>query len=294
MDLSAECIQRHLEQIAELGWDSAAGTGLLEQLRRCVVRPLVRRAGLTGPAAEQAESSGWAAAWDALRRPSARTAENPAGMAWVAAARAIRSEADGAMGPLVGPWAATSGGVGNDPRTQAGPARSPGHRRARPAVCADSPSVDRTSLGPLLERVVRRLVHSGWEPVEVRELVAALAEHSTHSPTVGAAVRWRLASRQLGVPEWRARRLASLLVGGTEGPGLLDLVLRHGPGILDHEAVTDAVLATTNSWSAVPEAHLAYLRSALPGTDDTSVPSPARRALPDICADDTPSVAIWG
>lgn len=292
MDLSAERIQGQLEQIAELGWDSEAGTGLLEQLRRCVVRPLVRRAGLTGPAAEQAESSGWAAAWDALRRPTAGTAENPAGMAWVAVARAIRSEVDGALGPLVDPWAATSGVVRAGPRTHAGPAPSHWHRPPEPAVRVDPPLADRTSLGPLLERVVRPLVHSGWEPVEVRELVAALAEHSRHSPTVGAAVRWRLVARLQGVPEWRARRLASLLVGGAEGPGVLVLMLRHGPGILDHEAVTAAVLATTNSWSAVPEAHLAYLRSALPGTDDDSVPTPARWAVPGTRTDDTPWVAI--
>jgi hypothetical protein len=292
MDLSAECIHRQLEQIAELGWDSAAGTGLLDQLRRCVVRPLVRRAGLTGPAAEQAEASGWAAAWDALRRSSARTAENPAGMVWVAATRAIRSEVDGALGSLVAPEAATSGVGGTDPRTHAAPALSRGHQSAQPAMPVDPPSIERTALGPLLDRVIRPLVHSGWEPVEVRELVAALAEHSRHSPAVGAVVRWRLVARLLGVPEWRARRLSSLLVGGTEGPGVLVLMLRHGPGILDHEAVTAAVLATTNSWSAVPEAHLAYLRPALPCTDDDSVPTPARWAVPGTGTGDAPRVAI--
>ena len=83
--MTPQDIHARLRQIDESGWDSRAARELLVAVRDCVAQPAVRRSGLRGPAAEQAEASAWAAAWDALRRPSARTAENPMGMAWVAA-----------------------------------------------------------------------------------------------------------------------------------------------------------------------------------------------------------------
>lgn len=92
MDLTPESIRDALHQVDLHGWDGADGRALLDRVRRAVVVPAVRRSGLRGPAADQAEASGWEAAWDALRRPSARTAVNPGGMVWVAVRRAVAAE----------------------------------------------------------------------------------------------------------------------------------------------------------------------------------------------------------
>ena len=94
MDMSAESLRDALHRVDVEGWDGAAGRELLDHVRRAVVVPVVRRSGLRGPAADQAEATGWEAAWDALRRPTARTAQNPGGMVWVAVRRAVASETD--------------------------------------------------------------------------------------------------------------------------------------------------------------------------------------------------------
>ena len=94
MDLSPEFVRdcaapRRCRRVGQ-----CAGRELLDHVRRAVVVPVVRRSGLRGPAADQAEASGWEAAWDALRRPTARTAENPGGMVWVAVRRAVAAETE--------------------------------------------------------------------------------------------------------------------------------------------------------------------------------------------------------
>ncbi len=95
MSLDAEQVLRQLALVDVLGWDSEPGEELLEQVRSRIVRPLVRRSGLVGPDARQAEATGWATAWEVLRRPSARIAANPAGMVWVAVRRAVHAEVGG-------------------------------------------------------------------------------------------------------------------------------------------------------------------------------------------------------
>ncbi len=94
MDLSPEFLRDALHRVDLDGWDGIAGRQLLDHVRRAVVVPVVRRSGLRGPAADQAEASCWAAAWDALRRPTARTAQNPGGMVWVAVRRAVAAEVE--------------------------------------------------------------------------------------------------------------------------------------------------------------------------------------------------------
>ena len=65
--MTPQDIHARLRQIDESGWDSRAARELLVAVRDCVAQPAVRRSGLRGPAAEQAEASAWAAAWDAAR-----------------------------------------------------------------------------------------------------------------------------------------------------------------------------------------------------------------------------------
>jgi hypothetical protein len=251
MDLSGTNLRHHLDVIAIEGWDSVSGDKLLDAVRRDIVRPLVRGSGLRGPAADQAESTAWAAAWDALRRPTALQAGNPAGMAWVAARRAIWAEVDAAP-------------------------RQPGSVEATdPEIDVTAPHGSGTgdvggSLGPRLDRILDLCVESGWDREVVRGLSAVLAEHSGHALGVPAA-RWRLVARRAGVPEWQARRLAGLLLGGPGNPGVLALMVERGAEILSDESVRAAVSATTRPWGAVPEAHL----SSVPPTE--LVPSRADR-----------------
>ena len=110
MDLSAPSLRDALCRIDIEGWDGLTGRQLLHDVRRAVVVPVVRGSGLRGPAADQAEATGWAAAWDALRRPTARTALNPGGMIWTAVRRAVAAE--GAFARDVEVAAAGSPGVG--------------------------------------------------------------------------------------------------------------------------------------------------------------------------------------
>lgn len=279
MELSAPCVRDQLDVIAVEGWDSAVGGALLDAVRRGIVRPLVRRSGLRGPAADQAEATGWAAAWDALRRPSARTAGNPAGMAWVAARRAIGEEADATPvrvlpeeGDLPGPGAPDHEVPGQDP--------------------ADSP------LGPRLDQVLGLCVESGWDPEVVRHLGVALADHCAHAASGVPTVRWRIVARRHGVPEWQARRLASLLLGGPAGPGVLKLMVQHGHEALGDESVRAAVAATRNPRAASPEAYLASVPSGTAGGRSETPKDvrqwPCSRAkgslrdmgvLPTLCAD---------
>ena len=74
------------------GWDGPAAQRLLSHVRAHIVRPQLAAAGLRGPAADQAEATGWAAAWEALTRSSFRTATTPWGLLWVAVRRAILGE----------------------------------------------------------------------------------------------------------------------------------------------------------------------------------------------------------
>jgi hypothetical protein len=240
MDLTAASLHHHLDLIATDGWESAAGSMLLHAVRRDIVRPLVRGSGLRGPAADQAESTGWAAAWDALRRPSARRAGNPAGMAWVAARRAIWAEV-GVPPPRAGHLDAADHGLG---ATEPPP---PGTGDVE------------ESLGPRLDRVLALCVESGWDPEVVRELGWAISEHAAHSAPGVPTVRWRLVARSAGAPQWQARRLAALLVGGPAVPGVLALMVERGTQVLADESVRAAVAATTSPHAAAPEAFLASL-----------------------------------
>ena len=266
MDLSAGSLRHHLDVIAIEGWESAAGGMVLAVVRRDIVRPLVRGSGLRGPAADQAESTGWAAAWDALRRPSARRAENPAGMAWVAARRAIWAEVDAA------------------PR-QPGPLGAADLELDATAASGSGAGSVVGSLGPRLDRILDLCVDSGWDREEVRGLSAALADHSERALD-GPAARWRLVARRAGVPEWRARRLASLLLGGSGAPGVLALMVGRGAEILADESVRAAVSATTRPWAAAPEAYLSSVPPARTGRE----PRHARgeKGLPDM-----PEDGIW-
>ena len=208
MDLSPQFLRQSLHCVDLDGWNSDAGRQLLDHVRRAVVVPVVRRSGLRGPAADQAEASGWEAAWDALRRPTARTAENPGGMVWVAVRRAVAAEVESAR---------ILGGGSVDAMAQE-PAQ----------VTSAAPD-----LGPVVAAVLDGLVEAGWARADAADAIEIMADHAAGGGAGSPTTRWRWVSLRLGVPEWQARRLAALLLGGGEsagGPGARSQARDVGPG----------------------------------------------------------------
>lgn len=255
MDLDPHTVRAALHDVDLHGWDGAAGRQLLECVRTSVVLPVVRRSGLRGPAADQAEASAWEAAWDALRRPTARTADNPGGMVWVAARRAVWAELDSARAPAV-----------NTPTVT--PAADERGAQRLHHVSLDYlmdagwqpiealPTADELS-GPLVARLVSALVDAGWQRRDAIDAIAIMADHAAPRSAGHVGTRWRWVALKLGVPEWRARRLASLLLGDADSPGIMELVTEHGAGAFDDVMVRAALRSTTVRWSAGPGAWLA-------------------------------------
>lgn len=255
VDLSAEHLHRQLDLVAIQGWEGPAAAELLQGLRHHVVRPVVRASRLRGPAAEQAEATGWAAAWDALRRPTARTAENPAGMVWTAVRRSIAGEARaGTLAGLpVGDLLDLEGA-----RPFATPDPGSGHRHVHGAP----------ELGPL-DVVVKLLCEVGWDASLLDEVVGLVAE-------AGCTGGWRLAAARCGVPAWQVRRVARLIAPSGAPPSLLALVVHHGPATVEHPAARWAARSTRTRRQGGPEPSLEVLAAAL-GADGSACP--ARRSI---------------
>ncbi len=266
MEPDAEEIRRMLHRVEVEGWDSPTGRRLLQLVRQCVARPAIRRSGLSGPAADQAESSAWVAAWDALRRPSARAAQSPFALAQVAARRAVWAEVRAAN-----PGAAHGMSVSSlDSALEAG--------LQLPAVA--SPGDDEsTTVGRALPAIVDALVAAGWTREVIGEAIALLADSArpraarpapaTPAPAAGC-VAWRSVALRLGLPEWQVRRLAVLLLGRPGLPGLLEQVRREGVPVLEAPASRDAVRATVRRWMSAPEQSLAELAGWQPAIEQAS------------------------
>lgn len=267
MDLTPQLIRDALQLVDLHGWDGADGRALLDLVRRAVVVPTVRRSGLRGPAADQAEASGWEAAWDALRRPSARTAVNPGGMVWVAVRRAVATERQLVRGPSTASTPVTTTGPSARSSAAHVPAAPRGYQCGAAWVSLDDlmesgwePSCsqvqDHDALGPAVRAVVASLVEAGWERRDAEDAIAIMADTAAPARTGSPATRWRWASLRLGIPEWQVRRLAALLLGGSDWSGVLQLSVTHGPGVVDDPAVREAVGSTTKRSVAGPRAWL--------------------------------------
>lgn len=257
MEVDLSELHEHLSRVDVVSWDSPLGRSVLEAVRTRIVCPAVRRSGLRGAAADQAEASAWAAAWDALRRPSARLATNPAGMAWVAARRAIAQElaagdAPGSGGPPLGLMAdGASDGSGWEIRSGSLDPEACGESQARVAHW----ELGSTRLGPAVETIVEALVEAGWRRALAEDAIVLLAEHAV-CRAGRPEIPWRTVAEILGTPHWQMRRLAILLVGPTDGPGLVALVSTHGVVVLDDPLIRAAIRSTTRKWAPGPESVL--------------------------------------
>jgi hypothetical protein len=108
-------------------------------------------------------------------------------------------------------------------------------------------------------------VDAGWDRADAVDAIAIMADHAVPAGSGTPTTRWRWVSLRLGVPEWQARRLALLLLGGDGSPGILELVVRHGARVLGDPAVRGAVESTTSRWSAGPSSWLAGWDAELEG-----------------------------
>jgi hypothetical protein len=131
------------------------------------------------------------------------------------------------------------------------------------------------NLGPVVAAVVDGLVAAGWDRADAVDSIAimadsaapagsptharsmALGDAGAHARSGPPTTRWRWASLRLGIPEWQARRLAGLLLGGDGWQGVLELGVRHGVGVTGDPVVRAAMRSTTVRWSMGPGAWLA-------------------------------------
>lgn len=211
-----------LEVIDVDGWDSPTGEALLRHVRSTVVLPHVQSQGLSGTAAAQAEATAWQAVWQALAGDVVRTASSPWGVLWVTAGRAVRGEVVAAT------WC-----------TRAEKAwRSSAITSARhlPPVSLDEYGdvlQDRATLrptvedSPLIDRVIDCLTDGGWDYVDARRVVCAIAERATrHRDEPRIIGGWRRLAADLDMPGWQIRRIVHLLLGTADRPGLIERIVR--------------------------------------------------------------------
>ena len=234
MDLTPEGLRGRLELIAEQGWDGPVADHLLTEIRDAVVRPVVRATRLRGPAADQAEASGWSAAWDAIRRPSARTALNPGGMVWSAVQRAVHADVRAAVRVGV-PTAILPEQIGWDEPSLGGAG---------------------TRMSRLLLPISELLVSAGWPRDEIAEVFIQLGD-------AGDGRSWRRVSKELGLPAWQVRRVAVLVLGGSGQKGLLGLVATDGANVLGHPAAVAGARSTRVRWQCDPTEWLGLLAADL-------------------------------
>jgi hypothetical protein len=115
--------------------------------------------------------------------------------------------------------------------------------------------------GRALGALLGALVVAGWSGPVLREAIELLADHVQRGRGQRARAPWRWVALRLGLPEWRVRRLAVLVLGREHLPGLLALVAGQGAEVLDAPAARDAIATTCRQWMPSPEAYLTELAS---------------------------------
>ncbi len=267
---SRDGLLQELVAIETSGWESPAGKRLLGYARSHIVRPQVRAAGLRGPAAEQAEATGWAVAWETLSRPSIHTAGSPWGLLWMAVRKAIAGERLAAhyQASVRNSWRAERARV---EQRQAGRA----HAFPRPLSLSllleegwepESEPWACTGLGRRLEAVVDSLVHVGWERRAAHAVVEGVALTAVRDGKATADAKgWRPLAARLRLPRWQVRRVTVLLLGAPGWPGVVERMATEGCQILEADSIVAAVRSTAiSSWPPPPAAARRATEQRLP------------------------------
>lgn len=258
---SREGLLAELAIIDAQGWDGPAGQRLLGHVRSRIVRPQVVAAGLRGPAADQAEATGWAAAWEVLSRPEIRAAASPWGLLWVAVRRAVLGEVVAAvhLAGVRNGWRAEHArqeySRGTDQQQPSDPPVSLAVLIEHGWEPAAQPIESGVELGPMLEQVVAALVRAGWQPRSARAVVEGVAVTAVRDGKSSAeAVGWRPLARRLGLPPWQVRRVTVLLLGAPGWPGVIERMVVEGRHVLQQRGIGAAVRSTTLGWQPPPPA----------------------------------------
>lgn len=276
-------LRRALAEIDRLGWDSPPGDAVLRYAYTHVVLPAVRRARLPGPAATDAASTGWVAAWRMLTRPGLGGQRSP----WGLVASAVRREVAGDRVAAAyrtntrRAWRLarlrrtcadpTPCGRARTPSPASGLGTDAGWLHGLPPQLARCPlsldgltergwepaatsTTSAEELGPRLALVVDALAGAGWPPALAASSVAWIAAAATETPPHGSAdlPGWRQLAKRTGLPAWRTRRLAALLLGFRGTPGLLERMVRDGEHVLRQPAAQRDVRSTVHRWLPSP------------------------------------------
>jgi hypothetical protein len=255
-----EGLLTELDAIDDEGWDSARGERLLTYVRTHMVRPQVETSGLRGPAAKQADATGWAVAWETLTSTSLRTARSPWGVLWVAVRRAVHGER--LMGTYLGSprhsWHAEKARLA---QRDAGLPRSfdrpislsllleeGWEPVAEPWTC--------TGLGRRLEAVIEALIGVGWERRAAHAVVEGVALTAVRDGKESVEAQgWRPLASRLGLPPWQVRRVTVLLLGAPGWQGVVERMATEGCQVLEDESILAALRSTAlSSWPPPPAA----------------------------------------
>lgn len=230
-----------LAKIDGEGWEGPTATALLQTVRADVVKSLVRIAGLSGPVAGQAEASGWAMAWETLRRPSLREAESPWGVLWVAVRRAVFGErlaAEFATGTRTAYRLCSRSSRREAPSI-----------RSLDVVTAEgfewfTVDVHPAESAGLLDQLADAFARAGWPDRLARRLVHQVAVTAERPRPQDAISGWRHLAVELGIQPWQARRAMALILGTPGCAGLAERVVTEGAAVLNSDDVRHALRAT--------------------------------------------------
>jgi len=222
-------------------------------VRNTVVRPNVAATGLSGPAAEQAEATAWAATWEVLSRPALRSARSPWGVLWSTARRA-------ALGELVSAAYLTDVDSGwrlareqTDAGPNRGPVRSLSDLADRGFDLVDEGDPIGTAVGPLMRVVLDEMVEAGWEPAAAIQLVEAIAASARRNGRASWEVRgWRVLAHAFDLPPWRVRRVMVAMLGAPDWPGLVERMAVGGTAAVDPAELRAAIRPTVARWTRMP------------------------------------------
>lgn len=257
-----------LDRIEVEGWNGPTGEALLVHVRRNVVKPAVRAAGLVGASAEYAEATGWSVAWETLRSPAIRAAASPWGLVTTAVRRAVLSDrmaeryrtaawrawrierflAAGDGPRQVGEWRDVA-----DPQALAKPLSLTALVEHHGFDRAGVDHVPGTGPGNVVDELAAVLVHGGWPPAHAHEVVLHVADHAlANRPDSAEVPGWRHLALSLGIPPWQARRVTALLLGAPGWPGLVERLATGGPAALLGPVIDAAVRATRDDSMRTP------------------------------------------